>query len=109
MKIATTIKEVREAVAAWKKDGLTVGLVPTMGALHEGHASLVDAAKDRCDRVVASIRLSLRQEKIWTRTRGISSGTVRCWRLTAAIWSSILKLKRCIRKGLPHSWSFDRI
>ncbi len=55
MKIATTIKEVREAVAAWKKDGLTVGLVPTMGALHEGHASLVDAAKDQCDRVVASV------------------------------------------------------
>lgn len=55
MKIATTMKEVREAVAAWKKDGLTVGLVPTMGALHEGHASLVDAAKDRCDRVVASV------------------------------------------------------
>lgn len=55
MKIATTIKEVREAVAAWKKDGLTVALVPTMGALHEGHASLVDAAKDQCDRVVASV------------------------------------------------------
>ena len=55
MKIATTIKEVRAEVAAWKKEGLTVGLVPTMGALHEGHASLVDAAKEQCDRVVASV------------------------------------------------------
>ncbi len=55
MKIATTIKEVRETVAAWRREGLTVGLVPTMGALHEGHASLVDAAKDRCDRVVTSV------------------------------------------------------
>ena len=55
MKIATTIKEVRKQVAAWKREGLTVGLVPTMGALHEGHASLVDAAKEQCDRVVTSV------------------------------------------------------
>ena len=55
MKIATTIAEVRAQVAAWKKEGLTVGLVPTMGDLHEGHASLVDEAVRQCDRVVASV------------------------------------------------------
>lgn len=55
MKIATTVKEVRKQVADWKREGLTVGLVPTMGALHEGHASLVDAAKEQCDRVVTSV------------------------------------------------------
>ena len=55
MKIATTIAEVRAQVAAWKKEGLTVGLVPTMGYLHEGHASLVDEAVRQCDRVVASV------------------------------------------------------
>lgn len=55
MKIATTIKEVRKQVADWKREGLTVGLVPTMGALHEGHASLVDTAKEQCDRVVTSV------------------------------------------------------
>lgn len=55
MKIATTIAEVRAQVAAWKKEGLTVGLVPTMGYLHEGHASLIDTAVRQCDRVVASV------------------------------------------------------
>lgn len=55
MIIATTIAEVRAQVAAWKKEGLTVGLVPTMGYLHEGHASLVDETVHRCDRVVASV------------------------------------------------------
>lgn len=50
-----TIKEVREQVKLWKKDGLTVGLVPTMGALHDGHLSLIKKAVEKCDRVVVSI------------------------------------------------------
>lgn len=54
MIIATTKAEVRDHVAQWKKEGLTVGLVPTMGYLHEGHASLVDKAVSLCDRVVVS-------------------------------------------------------
>lgn len=55
MQIAYTIKEVREQVKAWKKEGLTVGLVPTMGYLHEGHASLIKKAVENNDRVVTSI------------------------------------------------------
>lgn len=55
MQVAVTVKEVRDTVRAWRKEGLTVGLVPTMGYLHEGHASLVRRAKATCDRVVASV------------------------------------------------------
>ena len=55
MKIAVTIKEVREQVKEWKKQGLSVGLVPTMGYLHEGHKSLIDRAVAENDKVVVSV------------------------------------------------------
>jgi len=55
MKICTTINEVRAASRAAQQSQKSLGLVPTMGALHEGHLSLVRAAKARCDSVVSTI------------------------------------------------------
>ena len=54
MQTATTVSEVREQVRAWRREGLTVGLVPTMGYLHEGHKSLIVRAASENDRVVVS-------------------------------------------------------
>ena len=54
MKIVKTIKEVRAEVSGWKRQGLSVGLVPTMGFLHEGHRSLIERAVAENDRVVVS-------------------------------------------------------
>ncbi len=54
MQTASTVAEVREQVRAWKREGLTVGLVPTMGFLHEGHKSLIVRAAAENDRVVVS-------------------------------------------------------
>lgn len=55
MRITGSIKELRSVVGNWKKEGDSVGLVPTMGYLHEGHGSLIERARKENDRVVVSI------------------------------------------------------
>lgn len=53
--IARTVADLRTQVASWRREGLRVGFVPTMGSLHEGHLSLVRLARTKADRVVASV------------------------------------------------------
>ena len=53
--IVRTVRDLRTRVAAWRKAGETVALVPTMGAIHAGHLSLVTLAKGQADRVVTSL------------------------------------------------------
>jgi pantoate--beta-alanine ligase len=55
MTVARTIEELRAALAEHRRAGRTIGLVPTMGFLHEGHLSLLRAARSRCDVVVMSL------------------------------------------------------
>ncbi len=55
MQVVKTISEVREIVSSWRKEGLSVGLVPTMGFLHEGHQSLIEKSVSQNDRTVVSV------------------------------------------------------
>jgi len=55
IEIINELQALRERIAAWKRAGLRVGFVPTMGNLHAGHYSLVEIAKRHTDRVVASV------------------------------------------------------
>lgn len=54
MKVFNTVKELKNELAGYRAEGKTIGLVPTMGALHDGHLSLVKRAKQECDIVVVS-------------------------------------------------------
>ncbi len=53
--ILHTISELKEYIKNWKKKGLIIGLVPTMGALHEGHKSLIEKSVGQCDKTVVSV------------------------------------------------------
>jgi pantoate--beta-alanine ligase len=61
VEIARTIADLRRHIAAWRKGDERVGLVPTMGALHQGHMALVRAARVECARVVASVFVNPKQ------------------------------------------------
>jgi pantothenate synthetase (EC 6.3.2.1) len=53
--VIRTAAELRDKVAAWKRSGMLVGVVPTMGALHDGHLSLARAAREQSDRVIVTV------------------------------------------------------
>ena len=80
MNIATTVEQAKQTVRQWKAKGLTVGLVPTMGYLHEGHESLIKRAVAECDRVMVSVFLNPIQfapnEDLATYPRDFAADTV---------------------------------
>lgn len=55
IKRVQTVGEVRKQIKKWKREGFTIGLVPTMGFLHEGHESLIKRAAEENDKVVVSV------------------------------------------------------
>ncbi|CAA7611483.1 pantothenate synthetase [Candidatus Terasakiella magnetica] len=55
VEIVRSVADLRTRVRAWRSQGLTVAMVPTMGALHRGHLSLVTTALEQADRVIASV------------------------------------------------------
>lgn len=85
----STIKELKEYTKQWKREGLSIGLVPTMGYLHEGHKSLIDKAAKENDKVVVSIFVNPIQfgpkEDLSTYPRDIDNDRDLCKKAGAAI------------------------
>lgn len=85
----STIKELREYTRKWRREGLSIGLVPTMGYLHEGHRSLIDKAVNENDKVVVSVFVNPTQfgpkEDLSTYPRDIDRDKELCEKAGAAI------------------------
>lgn len=109
MKIVNSIKELKSYLAEEKRNNKQIGFVPTMGALHDGHLSLVKRCVDGNDVCVVSV-LSIRPSLTTSMTlkpilaRWIK--TVLCWSRPVVIMYLLRRQKKCIRSLIPvHSIS----
>ena len=88
MQVTKTVEETRKQIKAWKKEGKTVGLVPTMGFLHEGHASLIKKCREQNDIVVVSDFVILHSSvlpRTWKPTRetlSVTANSAKVWEQT---------------------------
>ena len=107
MKIVETVAEVQEQVKAWRKEGLTVGLVPTMGFLHEGHQSLIAKACAQNDRVVVSVFVNPTQfgpnEDLESYPRDLEHDAALCESTGAALIFHPTP-KKCIPRAFAALW-----
>lgn len=82
MKVTATVLETRDMIRQWRKEGLTIGFVPTMGFLHEGHASLIKKCREENDKVVVSVFINPTQfgenEDLGAYPRDFSRDTALC-------------------------------
>ncbi|MCD7980929.1 MAG: pantoate--beta-alanine ligase [Clostridiales bacterium] len=87
MKIIEKIRDIKDIVREWKKEGFSIGFVPTMGYLHEGHGSLIKRAREENDRVVVSIFVNPMQfgpsEDLASYPRDLEKDSAYCERLGA--------------------------
>lgn len=89
MQIEKTVAGVKAQVRAWKKEGFSVGLVPTMGYLHEGHKSLIERAVKENDKVVVSVFVNPTQfgptEDLESYPRDLNADSILCEDTGAAL------------------------